>query len=127
MTQPVRYLFLTLGIVGCSDGGGAGRAGAVSRDSGDIRIVENAFDSGGGRITVDTTPAFRIGSGADAATPLFGHVTAVHLLASGTIAILDLTAPNLLFVDTTLVRAHQQAATGKGGTKTRLWGVPGED
>src|SRR5260370_39405037 len=26
--------------------------------------------------------------------------------------------------DTTLVRAHQQAATGKGGTKTRLWGAP---
>ena len=32
-----------------------------------------------------------------------------------------------LMLDTTLVRAHQQAATGKGGTKTRLWGVPGED
>jgi transposase len=30
-------------------------------------------------------------------------------------------------LDTTLVRAHQQAATGKGGTKTRLWGVPEED
>jgi transposase len=26
-------------------------------------------------------------------------------------------------IDTTIVRAHQQAATGKGGTKTRLWGV----
>ena len=25
--------------------------------------------------------------------------------------------------DTTIVRAHQQAAAGKGGTKTRLWGV----
>jgi transposase len=32
-----------------------------------------------------------------------------------------------LMLDTTLVRAHQQAATGKGGTKTRLWGVPEED
>jgi putative transposase len=29
-----------------------------------------------------------------------------------------------LMLDTTLVRAHQQAATGKGGTKTRLWGAP---
>lgn len=114
MTQPVRYLFLTLGIVGCSDGGGAGRAGAVSRDSGDIRIVENAFDSGGGRITVDTTPAFRIGSGADAATPLFGHVTAVHVLASGTIAILDLTAPNLLFVDTTGAVLGRAGGKGSG-------------
>ena len=32
-----------------------------------------------------------------------------------------------LRLDTTLVRAHQQAATGKGGPKTRLWGVPEED
>ena len=32
-----------------------------------------------------------------------------------------------LMLDTTLVRAHQQAATGKGGIKTRLWGVPEED
>ena len=30
-------------------------------------------------------------------------------------------------LDTTLVRAHQQAATGKGGTKTRLWGAPEVD
>jgi transposase len=28
-----------------------------------------------------------------------------------------------LMIDTTIVRAHQQAASGKGGTKTRLWGV----
>jgi transposase len=32
-----------------------------------------------------------------------------------------------LMIDTTIVRAHQQAATGKGGAKTRLWGVPEED
>jgi transposase len=32
-----------------------------------------------------------------------------------------------LMLDTTLVRAHQQAANGKGGPKTRLWGVPEED
>ena len=32
-----------------------------------------------------------------------------------------------LMLDTTLVRAHQQAATGKGGPRTRLWGVPEED
>ena len=32
-----------------------------------------------------------------------------------------------LMLDTTLVRAHQQAATGKGGTATRLWGVREED
>jgi len=31
-----------------------------------------------------------------------------------------------LMLDTTLVRAHQQAASGKGGTKSRLWGVPEE-
>ena len=31
-----------------------------------------------------------------------------------------------LMIDKTIVRAHQQAATGKGGTKTRLWGVPEE-
>lgn len=32
-----------------------------------------------------------------------------------------------LMLDSTLVRAHQQAATGKGGPRTRLWGVPEED
>lgn len=32
-----------------------------------------------------------------------------------------------LMLDTTLVRVHQQAAAGKGGPKTRLWGVPEED
>lgn len=32
-----------------------------------------------------------------------------------------------LMLDTTLVGAHQQAATGKGGRATRLWGVPEED
>ncbi len=32
-----------------------------------------------------------------------------------------------LMLDTTLVRAHQQAATGKGGPATRLWGAPEED
>jgi putative transposase len=33
-----------------------------------------------------------------------------------------------LMIDSTIVRAHQQAATGrkKGATKTRLWGVPEE-
>jgi len=32
-----------------------------------------------------------------------------------------------LMLDTTLVRAHQQAASGKGGPGIRLWGVPEED
>jgi len=32
-----------------------------------------------------------------------------------------------LMIDTTIIRAHQQAATGKGGLKIRLWGVPEED
>lgn len=32
-----------------------------------------------------------------------------------------------LMLDTTLVRAHQQAATGKGGPRIRLWGAPEED
>ena len=32
-----------------------------------------------------------------------------------------------LMLDATLVRAHQRAATGKGGTKIRLWGVPEAD
>ena len=32
-----------------------------------------------------------------------------------------------LMLDTTLVRAHQQAATGKRGAGTRLWGVPEAD
>ena len=32
-----------------------------------------------------------------------------------------------LMLDSTVVRAHQQAASGKGGPKTRLWGVPEGD
>lgn len=28
-----------------------------------------------------------------------------------------------LMIDTTIVRTHQQAATAKGGPRTRLWGV----
>ena len=31
-----------------------------------------------------------------------------------------------LMLDATLVRAHQQAATGKGGPAIRLWGAPEE-
>ena len=32
-----------------------------------------------------------------------------------------------LMMDSTIVRAHQQAATGrKKGVRTRLWGVPAE-
>ena len=29
-----------------------------------------------------------------------------------------------LMIDSTIVRAHQQAASGKGGPRTRRWGVP---
>ncbi len=32
-----------------------------------------------------------------------------------------------LMLDSTIVRAHQQAATGKGGRATRRWGVPEVD
>ena len=32
-----------------------------------------------------------------------------------------------MMLDSTLVRAHQQAATGKGGTKIRRWGAPEAD
>jgi transposase len=32
-----------------------------------------------------------------------------------------------LMLDSTLVRPHQQAATGKGGARIRLWGVPEVD
>ena len=32
-----------------------------------------------------------------------------------------------LMIDSTIVRAHQQAKTGKGGLATRLWGDPRED
>ena len=31
-----------------------------------------------------------------------------------------------VMIDSTIVRAHQQAASGKGGARTRLWGVPEE-
>jgi transposase len=42
-------------------------------------------------------------------------------------ALIDDHRNEYLMLDTTLVRAHQQAATGKGGTKIRLWGVPEAD
>ena len=32
-----------------------------------------------------------------------------------------------LMIDSTIVRAHQQAANGKGGPKIRRWGVPEVD
>ena len=32
-----------------------------------------------------------------------------------------------LMIDSTIVRAHQQAASGKGGPKIRHWGVPEAD
>ncbi|MCH8746054.1 MAG: IS5 family transposase [Chloroflexi bacterium] len=32
-----------------------------------------------------------------------------------------------VMIDSTIIRVHQQAVCGKGGTKTRLWGVPEED
>ena len=32
-----------------------------------------------------------------------------------------------LMLDSTIVRAHQQAVTGKGGTRSRLWGGPEAD
>ena len=32
-----------------------------------------------------------------------------------------------LMLDSTLVRVHQQAATGKGGPRIRLWGAPEVD
>jgi transposase len=42
-------------------------------------------------------------------------------------ALIDDPKNEYLMLDTTLVRAHQQAATGKGGAKIRLWGVPEAD
>jgi transposase len=41
-------------------------------------------------------------------------------------ALIDDPKNEYLMLDTTLVRAHQQAATGKGGQRTRLWGAPEE-
>lgn len=32
-----------------------------------------------------------------------------------------------LMIDSTIVRAHQQAATGKGGPRITRWGVPNFD
>ena len=32
-----------------------------------------------------------------------------------------------VLIDSSIVRAHQQAICGKGGPWTRLWGVPEED
>jgi transposase len=42
-------------------------------------------------------------------------------------ALIDDPKNEYLMLDTTLVRAHQQAATGKGGPRIRLWGAPEED
>ena len=32
-----------------------------------------------------------------------------------------------VMIDSTIIRVHHQAVCGKGGTKTRLWGVPEGD
>lgn len=42
-------------------------------------------------------------------------------------ALLDDPQNAYLMIDSSIVRAHQQAICGKGGAKTRLWGVPEED
>ena len=42
-------------------------------------------------------------------------------------ALIDDPKNEYVMLDTTLVRAHQQAATGKGGPRIRLWGAPAAD
>ena len=42
-------------------------------------------------------------------------------------ALIDDPKNEYLMLDTTLVRAHQQAANGKGGARIRRWGVPEAD
>lgn len=42
-------------------------------------------------------------------------------------SLLDDRDNDYMMLDSSLVKAHQQAATGKGGAATRLWGVPEED
>ena len=42
-------------------------------------------------------------------------------------ALIDDRNNEYLMLDSTIVRAHEQAATGKGGPKTRLWGAPEAD
>ena len=42
-------------------------------------------------------------------------------------SLLEAPRNDYIMLDSSLVKAHQQAATGKGGSATRLWGVPEED
>lgn len=114
MTASARHLLLALSLAACADRPGPQQAAMVVRDSAGFRIVENAFDTAGSRIVVDTTPTFRLGSGAADDAPLFGHVTAMHVLASGTIAILDLTESELLFVDSAGTVLGRAAGKGSG-------------
>ena len=39
--------------------------------------------------------------------------------------LLDDSDNRYVMIDSTIVRAHQQAANGKGGAQIRLWGAPG--
>ena len=39
--------------------------------------------------------------------------------------LLDDSDNRYVMIDSTIVRAHQQAANGKGGARIRLWGAPG--
>ena len=41
--------------------------------------------------------------------------------------LLDDSDNRYVMIDSTVVRAHQQAANGKGGTRIRLWGAPAAD
>ena len=77
-----------------------------------------------GRALVRPAGAVRqVEDGAQALQPL-GHAGVWERVFAALTADRD---NQYLMLDSTIVRAHQQAATGKGGPKIRRWGVPEAD
>jgi hypothetical protein len=87
------------------------------------------------RCSVDATVGSTLARSSGALWQVQERAYAVHALVAGRVwerVFADLVADKknqYLMIDSTIVRAHQQAATGrkKGAQKTRLWGVPEVD
>jgi transposase len=78
-----------------------------------------------GRSLVRPAGAVRqVEDGAPALQPLVCHAGVWERVFAALTADRD---NQYLMIDSTIVRAHQQAASGKGGPKIRRWGAPEAD
>ena len=103
-----------------------GKASDPGRTVGDNRLFVNGFCGCCGRVRTGATCRSAMASGrrsiaASAAgpRPASGNRCSPTLIKDRD--------NKYLMLDSTFVRAHQQAAIGKGGPKIRRWGVPEAD